>query len=337
MKSPVLDNNFLKYSPLRLCRESLLEARGQEKAKTRKKKERLGKELAAAVVGSGTMEFQEWPTRPNYRPSVEMSHQEGNIELPEFMREMLYTPSGQGPQFAAVSKSTPVPPSIKVAKGPRPLKPKAGAEKKNGRWTEDEHKLFLQGYELHGRDWKKISTIVPTRSPVQIRTHAQKYFLKAQRAGAAALNNADARQRPKVLKNKNEKPENYHDLYNQFKKRKTDVNIPQTPLTNQSVSLQNKRSYQIGKSSQQPSRALWAFLRQPQQQQQQEEQQAEYHIPAPRNEEVMLPPANRQSGLSSFALQCGLQPPRGFHPRFSSLFIHLYSFIACENQKGQVF
>lgn len=31
---------------------------------------------------------------------------------------------------------------------------------------------------MHGKDWKAISDLVQTRSIVQIRTHAQKYFIK---------------------------------------------------------------------------------------------------------------------------------------------------------------
>jgi SHAQKYF class myb-like DNA-binding protein len=38
--------------------------------------------------------------------------------------------------------------------------------------------LFLQGLDLHGKEWKKISKMVKSRSLVQIRSHAQKYFQK---------------------------------------------------------------------------------------------------------------------------------------------------------------
>jgi len=55
-----------------------------------------------------------------------------------------------------------------------------GSEKQ-GRWNEEEHRLFLQGVEKFGKDWKQISTVVLTRTVVQIRTHAQKYFLKLEK------------------------------------------------------------------------------------------------------------------------------------------------------------
>ncbi|CAN0228771.1 unnamed protein product, partial [Discosporangium mesarthrocarpum] len=47
-----------------------------------------------------------------------------------------------------------------------------------GRWTYNEHQLFLRGLELHGKGWKKIASLIKTRTVVQIRTHAQKYFQK---------------------------------------------------------------------------------------------------------------------------------------------------------------
>ena len=51
-----------------------------------------------------------------------------------------------------------------------------------GRWTADEHRLFLQGLEQHGKGWKKIASLIKSRTVVQIRTHAQKYFQKLAKA-----------------------------------------------------------------------------------------------------------------------------------------------------------
>jgi SHAQKYF class myb-like DNA-binding protein len=46
------------------------------------------------------------------------------------------------------------------------------------RWTPEEHRLFLEGIMLYGKDWKKMQPLIKTRSLVQIRTHAQKVFKK---------------------------------------------------------------------------------------------------------------------------------------------------------------
>jgi len=51
-----------------------------------------------------------------------------------------------------------------------------------GRWTGEEHRLFLQGLEQHGKGWKKIASLIKSRTVVQIRTHAQKYFQKLSKA-----------------------------------------------------------------------------------------------------------------------------------------------------------
>jgi len=57
-----------------------------------------------------------------------------------------------------------------------------GAGENTGRWTAEEHRLFLQGLEQHGKGWKKIASLIKSRTVVQIRTHAQKYFQKLAKA-----------------------------------------------------------------------------------------------------------------------------------------------------------
>jgi SHAQKYF class myb-like DNA-binding protein len=50
-----------------------------------------------------------------------------------------------------------------------------------GRWTHEEHTLFLEGLKIFGREWKKVAERIPTRTSAQIRSHAQKYFAKLAR------------------------------------------------------------------------------------------------------------------------------------------------------------
>ncbi|XP_058074072.1 transcription factor MYBS3-like [Magnolia sinica] len=53
-------------------------------------------------------------------------------------------------------------------------------EKKGVPWTEEEHRTFLAGLEKLGKgDWRGISrNYVTTRTPTQVASHAQKYFLR---------------------------------------------------------------------------------------------------------------------------------------------------------------
>jgi SHAQKYF class myb-like DNA-binding protein len=57
-----------------------------------------------------------------------------------------------------------------------------------GRWTKEEHKKFVTGkyavdlnvlaLKNYGKDWKRVEDFVQTRSGAQIRSHAQKYFIR---------------------------------------------------------------------------------------------------------------------------------------------------------------
>jgi SHAQKYF class myb-like DNA-binding protein len=53
-------------------------------------------------------------------------------------------------------------------------------------WTEEEHDKFLEALQLFDRDWKKIEDFIGSKTVIQIRSHAQKYFLKVQKNGTIA-------------------------------------------------------------------------------------------------------------------------------------------------------
>ena len=58
----------------------------------------------------------------------------------------------------------------------------------NGRWTKEQHEKFLLGIiiadlglQMFGKNWKKIEGLIGTRTGSQIRSHAQKFFIKVQK------------------------------------------------------------------------------------------------------------------------------------------------------------
>ncbi|CAN4080909.1 unnamed protein product [Withania somnifera] len=81
-------------------------------------------------------------------------------------------------------------------------------------WTEDEHRLFLLGLEKYGKgDWRSISrNFVVTRTPTQVASHAQKYFIR--------LNSV----------NKDRRRTSIHDITSVHN---GDVSLPQVPTTGQ--------------------------------------------------------------------------------------------------------
>lgn len=83
-------------------------------------------------------------------------------------------------------------------------------------WTEDEHRMFLLGLEKYGKgDWRSISrNFVVTRTPTQVASHAQKYFIH--------LNSM----------NKDRRRTSIHDITSV---NSGDVSVPQVPITGQTI------------------------------------------------------------------------------------------------------
>ncbi|XP_008221083.1 PREDICTED: transcription factor DIVARICATA [Prunus mume] len=92
---------------------------------------------------------------------------------------------------------------------------RADQERRKGiAWTEKYHRLFLLGLEKYGKgDWRSISrNFVVTRTPTQVASHAQKYFIR--------LNSM----------NKDRRRSSIHDITSV---NNGDISSPQGPITGQ--------------------------------------------------------------------------------------------------------
>ena len=88
-------------------------------------------------------------------------------------------------------------------------KKRRSAQFNTGRWTTEEHDLFLEALRIDGKDWDLIEQHVKTRDAAHIRSHAQKFFSKLVRfIGGEEMENPiqDAAVYLEILQRKVEKP-----------------------------------------------------------------------------------------------------------------------------------
>jgi hypothetical protein len=56
-----------------------------------------------------------------------------------------------------------------------------------GRWMEEEHKIFMEEYEKYGNDCTLIAKVLNTRTPAQIKKHAECFFQQNLKTNSAAV------------------------------------------------------------------------------------------------------------------------------------------------------
>ncbi|KAJ0099118.1 hypothetical protein Patl1_20222 [Pistacia atlantica] len=88
--------------------------------------------------------------------------------------------------FATAATTAAAPSTVSSSEDPsKKIRKPYTITKSRESWTEPEHDKFLEALQLFDRDWKKIEAFVGSKTVIQIRSHAQKYFLKVQKNGTA--------------------------------------------------------------------------------------------------------------------------------------------------------
>jgi len=64
---------------------------------------------------------------------------------------------------------------------------------KTGRWSKLEHQKFLEGMDNFPKQWKRVADLIGTRTVLQVRTHAQKFFQSTKMAGNNNLNETSSK------------------------------------------------------------------------------------------------------------------------------------------------
>ncbi|KAL8154266.1 hypothetical protein V2J09_012026 [Rumex salicifolius] len=96
--------------------------------------------------------------------------------------------NSSAPSSQAPSSSTPpaLPATSTDGRSGKKVRKPYTITKSRESWTDEEHDKFLEALQLFDRDWKKIEDFVGSKTVIQIRSHAQKYFLKVQKSGTVA-------------------------------------------------------------------------------------------------------------------------------------------------------
>ena len=110
-----------------------------------------------------------------------------------------------------------------------------------GRWTKEEHEKFLEGIVLYGINWKKIKTLIETRTLMQVRSHAQKFFYKMKTCKDESLG----------INFTSNTIHNIRDMINQIKNNNSNYNIINVfkYLTNKCDNIEKSRKKMLKRNN----------------------------------------------------------------------------------------
>ncbi len=115
-----------------------------------------------------------------------------------------------------------------------------------GRWTEEEHKIFIQEYEKYGNNCMQIAKVLSTWTPAQIKKHAACFFKQNLKTNSAAVKQYQESLSPdkkaQVLVKHVTEQQNYQQSLSPEKKLKLNAIMLMHTKNNVSPFLLRKRS-----------------------------------------------------------------------------------------------
>ena len=115
-----------------------------------------------------------------------------------------------------------------------------------GRWTNEEHDKFLNGLQLYGTIWKKFKNLIKTRTLLQVRSHAQKFYLKMKLCKNEDLGinfTSDSISNLNDMINQIKRVNNNYNIVNIFKYLNNEFNNSQGKFKKKSIDANLKNLY----------------------------------------------------------------------------------------------
>mmetsp|Transcript_46791 Transcript_46791/g.68407 ORF Transcript_46791/g.68407 Transcript_46791/m.68407 type:complete len:311 (-) Transcript_46791:284-1216(-) len=115
-----------------------------------------------------------------------------------------------------------------------------------GRWSTDEHRRFIEALAIHGKNWNAVAEYVQSRSQVQVRTHAQKYYLKIAKTAQGTARVTSSSTSRKAKSRLSQKKTSKRQLSREDEREERNRKIPKTTgSTDQQQVLTPRRNHKI--------------------------------------------------------------------------------------------
>ena len=117
--------------------------------------------------------IQQQPLKEKIRSKYELS-EEANFYV-DVLKDDFYDPEDKTNSPSSPSK---IETFNQESSGTDNIHSKPDKNQNLGRWTDEEHQLFLEGLRIYGKDWESVEKHIGTRDAAHVRSHAQKFVSK---------------------------------------------------------------------------------------------------------------------------------------------------------------